>query len=365
MDRRSIALTAALALATWPVGGARVLLAVASAATVAVVPIAVPPLPHLSPLDSTLGKLAIMRGKARASKDHEGIVRLTEAKTTLVAFTNSVFPYEGLVPDKQMAFLDAVKQKRRGHTSGRGGVYWEDETYSDRSVLLSFPTHFDLRRPAVIVLFFHGNQATLARDVVARQHVVDQVDASGLNAILVAPQLAYDAKDSSAGNFWRPGFLARFLNEASVELAKLYGGRSTPAVFQRLPVVVIAYSGGYEAAGYALSVGGATRRVLGVMLLDALYGEEDKFVDWITRNRKSAFFLSAYSKSSAAGNADVEERLKARDVKFQVSVPARLEPETITFLAADPEIAHDDFITNAWVPLPVEWLLARVPDYPR
>ena len=110
-----------------------------------------------------------------------------------------------------MPFLDAADGERHGHTSLRGGIYWEDQTYSDRRVLLYIPKGFDPRRPALIVVFFHGNGATLARDVRDRQQVPRQVAESGLNAVLVAPQFAVDALDSSAGRFWEPGVFAQFL----------------------------------------------------------------------------------------------------------------------------------------------------------
>ena len=358
MDRRAIAVTTVLALAAWPVGGTLA----AQPATVAVATPMVPPVPRLSPLDSAQRRKTTV---ASSVKREDEPAQLDEARTAVVSFTNSAFPYDGLIPRSQTPFLDASDGARRGHTSGRAGVLWEDETYSDRSVLLSFPRHFDLRRPAVIVVFFHGNQATLARDVIARQKVVDQVAGSGLNAILVAPQLAYDAQDSSAGNFWRPGFFASFLSEASAKLAKLYGGRVKAASFQRLPVIVVAYSGGYNPAAYALAEGGATRRVRGVVLLDALYGEQDKFTDWIEHNRKSAFFFSAYSPSSAGGNATEEAALKAHGLATLDSLPPRIGAGAIVFLATDPDIQHEDFVTTAWVASPLQDVLARVQGYPR
>ena len=52
-----------------------------------------------------------------------------------------------------------------------------------------------------------------------------QLSDSPLNGVLVAPQLAVDALDSSAGNFWRPGAFAQFLDEADAKLAALYPGR--------------------------------------------------------------------------------------------------------------------------------------------
>src|SRR4051794_27219033 len=112
---------------------------------------------------------------------------MPSTKIQLVPFETSPFPYSGPVPDKNMTFLDVVNGERHGHTSLRGGVYWQDLTYSDKRALLAIPRGFDIRRPAVIVVFFHGNLATLPRDVRNRQQVPRQVEQSGLNAVLVAP----------------------------------------------------------------------------------------------------------------------------------------------------------------------------------
>ena len=322
-----------------------------------------PPLPRLSPFDSSrLHDTACRLTAAAASTKPKQLAPFGKTKTAIVTFANSPFPYDGVIPDTGMPFLDVSEGGRRGH-SGRDGVYWDDETYCDRSVLLSLPGSFDLHRPAIMVVFFHGNQATLERDVVERQRVVDQFVASGLNAVLVAPQFAHDAPDSSAGNFWRPGFFALFLNEAATDLAKLYGSPRSFSAFDRLPVVLVAYSGGYAAAGYALAVGGAAKRVYGLVLLDALYGEEDKFVDWITQYERAAFFFSAYSRSSTSGNIEAEAALKAHHVQVRESPPAHFTPGTVTFLATNPQVTHYDFMTEAWVRFPLQWLLQRMPGY--
>ena len=116
---------------------------------------------------------------------------------------------------------------------------------------LAAPQSFDPARPGVIIVFFHGNMATLSRDVVARQQIVRQLTDSGLNAVLVAPQLAVDALDSSAGRFWAPGGFAAFLGEAQTKLGELYP--NARGAFRRMPVVIVAYSGGYLPAVYSLA----------------------------------------------------------------------------------------------------------------
>ena len=120
-------------------------------------------------------------------------------------------------------FLDISKDGRRGHRSYGGRVYWQDETYNDNRVLMHVPENFDIRKPGVIVVFFHGNGATLERDVRDRQLVPQQISDSGVNAVLLAPQLAVDAADFSAGKFWQPGGLKRFVDESADHLASLYG----------------------------------------------------------------------------------------------------------------------------------------------
>jgi hypothetical protein len=286
--------------------------------------------------------------------------RLRKAISTIVPFKTSPFPYRGELPDGSGPFLDVTANGRRGHTSPRGGIYWEDETYSDRSTLLAVPKGFDPAKPAVIVVFFHGNGATLQRDVVGRQRVVAQVEASGLNAVLVAPQFASDAQDSSAGNFWTPGVFARFMAEAAQGLGKLTGAKA--AKFDAMPVVLVAYSGGYNPAASVLGNGDIGGRLLGVILLDAVFDEADIFADWIVRHRKS-FLVSAYGQSSAAGNAEIVQLLAGHDVKASSDPPRRLEAGTVAFLASD--AAHDSFVTRAFVGNPLQWLLARLHGFPR
>src|SRR5215472_11420015 len=170
---------------------------------------------------------------------------------------NAPFPYHGMVPATGRPFLDVSEDGRRGHRTSSGTVYWEQATYSDSRTLLHIPRGFDLRRPALLEVFLHGHGATLQRDVIERQRVPEQVSEAGVNAVLAAPQLAYDAADSSAGKLWERGGFQRFLDEASVQLAKLHGDPRSKAVFDTIPIVIIAYSGGYATAASCIRQGGA------------------------------------------------------------------------------------------------------------
>ena len=233
---------------------------------------------------------------------HSRVGPLARAKSKLVEFDTAPFPYDGLVPRTGKPFINVVENGRRGHRTGTGRVYWEDETYNDRQVLLHLPKGFDIRRPGLLIVFFHGHGAKLADDVYLRQQVPAQISSSSVNAALIAPQLALNAANSSAGKLWEPGAFARFLGEAGQHLAKLHGDPRSVRSFASMPVVIVAYSGGYVATAWSAQHGGLTNRLRGVVLFDALYGELDTFADWITK-QKSAFFISTYAARPAPGTS--------------------------------------------------------------
>lgn len=290
---------------------------------------------------------------------------LVEARRALVAFRSAPFPYTGPDPATGQPFLDIQTEDRSGRLSPRTGlIHWNDEIYSDSRVLLDIPVGFNVYRPAVMIVFLHGNKATLERDVIVRQQVPAQVAAAGINSVLIAPQLAFDAWDSSAGGFWRPGALQRFLDEAATELARLHGDRRARRTLQKLPVVLIAYSGGYLPLAWLLHQGGATERIAGIILLDALYGEIEKFAGWIEKPGPG-FFVSAFTASSAEGNSELARRLVAGHVKPASGLPHVLLPGSVVIAGVPTGVTHADFVTRAWVDNPLRDVLARIPGVPR
>jgi hypothetical protein len=305
------------------------------------------------------------RSAMSAPASRRELAPLPAAKTAQVPFAVSPFPFRGEVPEKDKPFLDVSEGERLGHYSERGKrTYWEDETYSDRRVLLHIPKGFDARRPALTVAFFHGNEATLTRDVARRQQVPRQLAESGLNAVLVAPQFAVNALDSSAGRFWEPGVFAQFLGEAGERLTELHGDARAGGAFSGAPVLIAAYSGGYYPAAFVIKSGRVEDRLRGLVLLDGPYGELGKFADWLEQ-RPPAFFVSAYGKAARAENIALQRLLRERGIRFQTALPATLARGSVAFVAAPDEIRHADFVTEAWVRDPLKAVLRRIAGFAR
>jgi hypothetical protein len=256
-----------------------------------------------------------------------------QPKTDLVSFQTAPFPHEG-------------------------------RSYSDSRVLLTLPPGFDANRPAVMIVYFHGHGATLARDVRDRQKLPDQIAASGVNAVLVAPQFAFDARDSNPGKFSDPGGFKRFLDEAALQLAKVHGDPRTIRTFANMPVVIVSYSGGFGPTLAVLDRGGVPKsRIRGIVLLDSLYSGIDRFANWITENR-SGFFVSSFTPHLRAHNNELQSVLRARSVPFGSELKPDHMAGSVTFLPAGP-ISHRDFVTHAWADNPIKDVLVRLDEYER
>jgi hypothetical protein len=286
-----------------------------------------------------------------------------EEQTTLVSLKSSAFPYLGNNPRTDEPFLNVTNGDRRGHRGLGGKVFWQDETYNDNRVLMHVPENFDVRKPGVIVVFFHGNGATLERDVRDRQLVPQQISDAGVNAVLLAPQLAVDAADSSAGKFWQRGGLKRFVTESSEHLARLYGDPGTAQTFANMPVVIVGYSGGFMPAAWSLEVGGLGSRVRGVFLLDAVYGELDKFASWIVDNR-SGFFVSAYTRYTKRHDNELMQMLKEKGIAIAEDMDGPLRPGSVVFVETPEGVTHRDYVTHAWTENPVKEVLVKMAATP-
>jgi hypothetical protein len=283
--------------------------------------------------------------------------------TTLVSMRSSAFPYYGNNPASDAPFLNISKGERRGHRSYGGRVYWQDETYNDNRVLVHVPENFDVRRPGVIVVFFHGNGATLERDVRDRQLVPQQISESGVNAVLLAPQLAVDAADSSAGKFWQPGGFKRFIDESAGQLARLYGDPNAAKAFAKMPIIIVGYSGGFLPTAWSLEVGGISDRVRGVFLLDAVYGELDKFASWIEHHR-SGFFVSSYTHYTARRDRELMSMLREKGIAVREDMDGPLRPGSVVFVETGQGVTHRDYVTRAWTENPIEDVLVKMASTP-
>ena len=157
--------------------------------------------------------------------------------------------------------------------------------YRDGTVLVFVPWHHRVARDGAvsIVLHFHGHNTTVDKTIAAHQ-LREQLDDSRQNAILVVPQLAVSAADSSCGKLEAQGGVARMLASvlaslSAKEISALTKHAAIPVGASVGRLCVSAHSGGYHAAACALKGGGVP--VQETFLFDALYADVDVFKEWV------------------------------------------------------------------------------------
>ena len=160
--------------------------------------------------------------------------------------------------------------------------------YRDDTVLVFVPSHFRYREEEGVasLVHFHGHNTTAEAAMTAHE-LREQLADSKQNAVLVVPQLATLAADSSCGKLESPGGLARLLTEAVATAARVgrvtLGDCAFPGGARLGTACLSAHSGGYHAAASCLRSGGVDVREL--YLFDALYAELETFRDWVVARR--------------------------------------------------------------------------------
>jgi hypothetical protein len=161
-------------------------------------------------------------------------------------------------------------------------------------VLVHVPPTFAATGPVNLVVFLHGWSTCVAVVAAAADapcrpggkarpalDVVAQFEAARVNALLVVPQLAFEARSSDPGRLGAPGGLRRLVADvlAAPPLGAALGSRRRVEDVGR--VVVFAHSGGILPLGRVLLGGGLP--VHEAHLLDALYRHHDEIYAWARR----------------------------------------------------------------------------------
>jgi len=110
-----------------------------------------------APFDNVEGAIPKIRSKAKRQGNIIQVQPRIEtpigAKTSLADFNTAPFPYDG----SNGRFWTCVVGEAKGHRAGSGRVYWEDQTYRERRVLLHIPKESTLPAPAPSLFSSTGN----------------------------------------------------------------------------------------------------------------------------------------------------------------------------------------------------------------
>lgn len=160
------------------------------------------------------------------------------------------------------------------------------------SVAVHVPPGFDAADHPGLVVYLHGWQGCVeaalggtstpcedAGELRSPSNLAAQIDDARVNAVLVAFELRRNASTGEVGGLAVPGQGRAALRELFTEVLAAPLG-CTLEVDSLDRIVLIAHSGGYQAAASLLAYGDLSA-VREVVLLDSLYGAESVFARWI------------------------------------------------------------------------------------
>jgi hypothetical protein len=242
------------------------------------------------------------------------------------------FPLVGKESDPN--FFDFVDSQtgERFRTSRTLERLSEKDHYRDNSVLFHVPPQFDPNKPFSYVVFFHGNR-TEVRQALKDYRFDDQINRSGKNVILVLPQLAKNAADSSPGRFAKRNAFQAFMQEVSLVLSQKLGKKYQKQLTQA-PIILAAFSGGYKPLACTLDRGGTDLRIKGILLLDGLYEDLYIFGKWLLSHANATFFINIYTEGSVCQDKTIAlaQFLREHRLPFKEEWPKGIKKGQVVLL---------------------------------
>jgi hypothetical protein len=230
-----------------------------------------------------------------------------------------------------------------GHTY-KGQLYPAKDHYSDSTVALFIPRGFRETGSIDFVIHFHGWNNTVA-GTLTTFHLVEQLVASGKNAILVIPEGPRNAPDSFGGKLEEPDGFKRFMAEVVATLRARAAFATKDFSVGR--IILSGHSGGYRVIAGILDRGGLPKHADEVWLFDALYGRADSFLAWADRTHGRLLNIYTDHGGTKAESEKLQARLTARATPFLAARETALTADALRenqFGFTHTDLAHNDVI---------------------
>jgi hypothetical protein len=235
------------------------------------------------------------------------------------------------------------QQRAEGHKY-KEQFFSAAEHYTNDTVAIFIPRSFRETGKIDFVVHFHGWQNNV-EGVLKRYQLIEQLIASGRNAVLIVPQGPYNASDSFGGKLEDPNSFSRFMNDVLDTLRQKSTLKNKE--FGLGNIILSGHSGGYQIISSIVDHGGLTDHVKEVWLFDALYARTEKFLAW--RDKSQGRLINIYTEHG--GTKGETEKLIATlkdrgtdlfSAKDTEATTANLRENRVIFLYTD--LPHDEVI---------------------
>ena len=257
----------------------------------------------------------------------------------------SVAQYKGLTifhfTSSHTSFPDPARDS--GHTYNKV-LYDAAKHYSDSSVMIVIPKGLDAGKTVDLIFWFHGWGNNIDSAAV-RYGLLKQFETSGINAVLVFSETAKDAPDSYGGKLESQNMFKGLVEDV---IKKLQKEKAIPKNCEPGNILLAGHSGAYRVMANILQNGNMP--VQEVILFDALYGETNKFLNWLGGDNAHRF-IDIFTDGGGTNNEsrEMEKRLAVMHISADTTEESDV---TIQLLKAKPVIfihsqhKHNDIIND-------------------
>jgi hypothetical protein len=216
------------------------------------------------------------------------------------------------------------------HSRSNGHIYKEvhypaREHYSDGTVALFVPKHFQPSSRVDFVIHFHGWNNNVS-NALQQFQMADLFLAGRRNAILLVPEGPKNAPDSSGGKLEDTGGFVAFMSET---MAVLKRDAVLKADSQVGGVILSGHSGGYRVISAIVDRGGMTNVIREVWLFDALYAQADKFLAWADREQGRLLNIYTDNGGTRDDSEAMMETLRKRGTPFLAAEDTAISPDQL------------------------------------
>jgi hypothetical protein len=243
-----------------------------------------------------------------------GLARRTEPRA--IAYPPAVQSRNdfGRVVSLELTASPFPHESRKEGYSYEGGFYAYDGHYDDPRVSVFIPEGFEPRGSVDLVFFFHGWYSSVP-EAARYFDLFQQFSASGAKALLVLPELARDAPDSSGGKLEEEGSFTALVREL---LDRLHAEKLAPRL-RAGRITLVGHSGAYHVISRILDQTGMASKVEKVVLFDALYEDLQRYADWISAGRGRFVSICAVEGDPADNARDLAAGLRQRGVRVEMA----------------------------------------------
>ena len=221
--------------------------------------------------------------------------------------------------------------------------YPADKHYSDSTVALFVPRNFRDTAKVDFVVHFHGWRNTVV-GTLQQYKLIEQLVASGKNAVLIVPEGPHNAPDSAGGKLEDVDGFKRLIDEILATL-KQRGLLQRDVVLGH--IILSGHSGGYLVMSSILDHGGLTPHIKEVWLFDALYAQGDKFLAWSEQPGGRLLNIYTDGGGTKARTEEMMTALKERGPRFLATTDAQVsasELRTNKFVFLHTDLGHNEVL---------------------